>query len=534
VADTAQATIVCGFLEELTSAMTTPAVSELHQLQINRSPSMNATSSADSPLAHALAPLAPPQRREHAEAVVLRIIRGLTGESAAVVDVETPLMEAGVDSLAATELSSRLRSLTGVALSPTLVFEQPTPRAVAAHLVELVAEPGAVAVHATTLPKSSLITSAGVPADACVPVSSFQHQLVLHQQLQPQSTAYNEPVTVTPTYTLAEPIVRAALQALVRRHAALRTYYGLDIRAAALYQVVLPEDSFVVPLVCCAAEASWSLCLDRELRMPFDLFAAPPIRAIQLQADPPRLVVNVHHVAADMDAIVIIRAELAAHCAALALHRLPPPLPPLEFEYVDFALWEQSRGLDASALSWWSSQLQGAPELLDLPLDRPRPDVQATDGRHTYVHLDPDLTAGVGYLCVAAGATLNSALLTVWSAMLLHLSGQTDVVVGLPHSMRCGANTHPGLASPSSPPAHMRAGIQRSCDPWWGCLSTRCPCGKRGPARVPLSPSDRRSEGRGRYSSRRTSRCTASLQHTARIVRPLTQLSSRRCSRPTA
>ena len=60
---------------------------------------------------------------------MLRVVRDLTGAPAAALTAETPLMEAGVDSLAATELSMRLRSLTGVALSPTLVFEQPTPRA---------------------------------------------------------------------------------------------------------------------------------------------------------------------------------------------------------------------------------------------------------------------------------------------------------------------------------------------------------------------------------------------------------------------
>ena len=45
-------------------------------------------------------------------------------------------MEAGIDSLAATELSSRLRAVAGVGLSPTLVFEQPTPRTIAAQILE--------------------------------------------------------------------------------------------------------------------------------------------------------------------------------------------------------------------------------------------------------------------------------------------------------------------------------------------------------------------------------------------------------------
>ena len=83
------------------------------------------------------------------EESVLRAVRELTGAPASDVAAETPLMEAGVDSLAATELSSRLRSLTGMALSPTLVFEQPTSRAVAEHLLEQVAGTEVVAMVAT-------------------------------------------------------------------------------------------------------------------------------------------------------------------------------------------------------------------------------------------------------------------------------------------------------------------------------------------------------------------------------------------------
>jgi hypothetical protein len=76
------------------------------------------------------------QRRNHFEAVVMRVLQELTRVPATSLSSHTPLMEAGVDSLAATELSLRLRSLTGVMLSPTMVFEQPTPRSIAVHILE--------------------------------------------------------------------------------------------------------------------------------------------------------------------------------------------------------------------------------------------------------------------------------------------------------------------------------------------------------------------------------------------------------------
>ena len=107
--------------------------------------SVTATAAADlssmpaegSALAHALAPLAPAQRSTHVEALVLRVVRELTGAPSSALTAETPLMEAGIDSLAATELSSRLRAVAGVGLSPTVVFEHPTPRAISTHLLEL-------------------------------------------------------------------------------------------------------------------------------------------------------------------------------------------------------------------------------------------------------------------------------------------------------------------------------------------------------------------------------------------------------------
>ena len=72
------------------------------------------------------------------EGLVLRVVRELTGEGGEITP-STPLMEAGVDSLAATELANRLQADTGLRLSPTLVFEQPTPRAIAAHVLEVLA-----------------------------------------------------------------------------------------------------------------------------------------------------------------------------------------------------------------------------------------------------------------------------------------------------------------------------------------------------------------------------------------------------------
>ncbi|MFP6707988.1 MAG: acyl carrier protein, partial [Alphaproteobacteria bacterium] len=137
--------------EALDAVVAMPALAEVRRLtRIAASIALAGAAGVGSALAQALAPLAPSQRRAYAEAAVLRVARELAGAASEALDAETPLMEAGVDSLAATELSSRLRSLTGVALSPTLVFEQPTPRAVATHLLEQAAHSAAATSMAPT------------------------------------------------------------------------------------------------------------------------------------------------------------------------------------------------------------------------------------------------------------------------------------------------------------------------------------------------------------------------------------------------
>ena len=81
-----------------------------------------------------LAVIAANEREPHIGKVVLDIVHDLSGSKGASVD--TPLMEAGVDSLAATELSNRLAKLTELTLPFTLLFEYPTSRAVSGYVLE--------------------------------------------------------------------------------------------------------------------------------------------------------------------------------------------------------------------------------------------------------------------------------------------------------------------------------------------------------------------------------------------------------------
>ena len=362
---------------------------------------------------------------------VLEIVERTVGSTT---DADQSLIEAGVDSLGAVELRNLLQHASGMALPSSITFDHPTARQLGT-VFEKHSPRGGASTN-VTLPKSAFNSIVGAPADAQLPCSSFQHQLLLHQLLFPQSTAYNEALTITMDSCLSASLARAALASLVWRHAVLRTYFVFDMGRAQFHQAVFSADGFVVPLKHSTLSSSWGDELEDEICTPFDLFHAPPIRAMLLVAEQSQLVVTVHHVAADLEALKIIHMELAAHCTSLAHGVVPEMLNPLKFEYVDFAVWESARAEDDVGLQWWLSQLSDVPEVITLPQGRTRPAVQATPGVNIEFHLRSDLVARLNGLCVSAGATLNCGLLSFWGALLLHMSGQSDVVVGVPHSMR--------------------------------------------------------------------------------------------------
>ncbi|HYH80070.1 MAG TPA: amino acid adenylation domain-containing protein, partial [Longimicrobium sp.] len=115
------------------------------------------------------------------------------------------------------------------------------------------------------------------------------------------------------------------------------------------------------------------------------------------------------------------------------------PLPELAVQYADYAMWqrEQLRGqvLDRH-LAYWKEHLAGAPELLELPTDRPRPAVQTYRGAHEGIMLSGELLARLEALGRGEGATLFMTLLSAFQVLLGRYGGSEDVVVGSPISGR--------------------------------------------------------------------------------------------------
>ena len=231
-----------------------------------------------------------------------------------------------------------------------------------------------------------------------------------------------------------------ALDALVARHEALRTTFmqvdGVPrqrIAPAAASRFHLAEHDLAGRA---GAKAELERLAAEEGRAPFDLERGPLVRGrlVRLADDDHVLLVTMHHIVSDAWSSEVFFSELATLYAAFREGR-EAALPELPVQYADYAVW-QRRWVGGEVLraqaDYWTRTLSGAPELLELPTDHPRPARQDHAGAQLGLELGEALTAGLRALSRRHGTTLFTTLLAAWAVVLGRLSGQADVVVGSP------------------------------------------------------------------------------------------------------
>ncbi len=277
-----------------------------------------------------------------------------------------------------------------------------------------------------------------------LPLSCSQRQLWFLDQLAPGNPFYNNPAALRLRGPVDVGALAAALAEVVRRHEALRTVF--ESADGEPSQVVRPPGPVPFPVTDLSAlaadqrEEHARQAARADARAPFDLAAGPLLRAslLRLAPDEHHLLLNVHHVVADGWSIGILIRELAC-CYAARVSGEPSALPPLPVQYADYALWQRDRlrgGELERQLAYWTGRLAGAPTLLALPADRPRPAVQRFAGGYHEVTVPPEVVAGLREVAQEAGATLFMALVAALSVLLWRLSGTDDLCVGTPFAGR--------------------------------------------------------------------------------------------------
>ncbi|NMO14854.1 amino acid adenylation domain-containing protein [Pyxidicoccus fallax] len=348
------------------------------------------------------------------------------------VGVKDHFFELGGHSLLATQVVARLRTALRTEVPLQAFFEAPTLEALAERVDAARGDTEATPVVPPLLP---------VPRTAnALPVSFAQQRLWLLDRLEPGSTAYTILAALRLQGTLNVRALVLAFHALLARHESLRTVFGEDAQGPT--QVILPPGPPDMGLVDLRGlpeserEAEAHALAEDEARRPFDLARGPLVRALlaRLGEGHHLMVVSMHHIISDGWSSAVLIRELSALYEAFARGE-EPRLPPLPAQYADYAVWQRQwlKGeVVESQLGWWKQQLAGAPSLLELPTDKPRPEVLSPRGGRVPVRLGEPVSTALKALCHRVGVTPFMALLAGFVGLLAHESGQQDVLVGSP------------------------------------------------------------------------------------------------------
>ncbi|WP_436498691.1 non-ribosomal peptide synthetase [Actinokineospora sp. HUAS TT18] len=260
---------------------------------------------------------------------------------------------------------------------------------------------------------------------APLPVSPAQRGLWLSDQLMPESSVYNVFCSVRLRGTLDVAALRLAVAGVVERHEMLRSVFpavdGVPVRRVLdRVDVPVPLDEVDPDDVDRIAQA-W--CEE-----PFDLAAGPllRLRLLRLGPDDHVLCVAVHHIVCDGQSLRVFFDDLAAFYAG------QPPAP----------LAAELPAEPSTDVDWWRDHLAGAPDLLTVLADRPRPAVRGPAGATLVTTIPDDLLSEVAALARRSRMTPFMVLLAGFGAVLGRLSGAAEVLVGSPVSNRHEPESH--------------------------------------------------------------------------------------------
>ncbi|MFD5083006.1 amino acid adenylation domain-containing protein [Kitasatospora sp. NPDC058406] len=392
--------------------------------------------------------VAPRDAREEALCELFAKVLGVPA-----VGVHDSFFDLGGHSLLATRLVSQIRAALGVEVQVRALFETPSVAGLAHRLAadadgtdpEVVGHDGAAPAPRPE-PRPALRPG---PRPAELPLSFAQQRLWILDRVQGPSATYNIPMAVRLTGALDVDALRAALADLTDRHEPLRTTFP-DTGGVPRQHVLDPAAGRPGLAVTEVPGPGADEAVAAAARYRFDLAREAPLHAELLVHGPERhtLVLVVHHIAADGWSVALLGRDLATAYTARLAGR-PPHWTPLPVQYADYTLWqrrllggpEDPDSVRARQLDHWRRALDGLPERIALPVDRPHPAEASHHGGTVAFRWDAGLHDAVAALARRHDTSEFMVVHAALAALLHRLGGGDDLPIGATVAGRTDAAT---------------------------------------------------------------------------------------------
>ncbi|WP_434756433.1 amino acid adenylation domain-containing protein [Paenibacillus amylolyticus] len=282
-----------------------------------------------------------------------------------------------------------------------------------------------------------------------LPLSYAQEQIWFLEQYDPGDFSYNSTWSVTMSGKLDRSVFNQSVKEIVNRHEILRSVYKtVDGRPV---QCILPLSDYsanYIDLSDMSVEMQiikLTELYEIEISTPLSLESAPLLRITIIKKEEEKyiLLLTMHHIVSDGLSFSILWNEIF-QLYQCTLKRSPNRLEELPFQYADYACWQREStelGHYAKELDYWKNTLTGAPEVLELPLDRPRPAIQSSKGDILRFQLSHESYKRIKELSQNNSCTLFMTLLAAFNVLLYRYTSQDDIIIGCPVSNRMASGT---------------------------------------------------------------------------------------------
>jgi hypothetical protein len=282
-----------------------------------------------------------------------------------------------------------------------------------------------------------------------IPMTPSQQGIWLIDHFNPGNAAYNIPEAFLFNFSLDLELLQKSIDLLIARHEILRTSFHEE--DGELYQAIAAEahiEAGCTDLRSLSEAEAASRCrsLIREhAQRPFDLRFPPLVRFhfFRVTAQRDVLLVNIHHIIADLQALFILREELMV-CYQAFSAKAAPDLPGLPLQFADYALWVDQQLRDGkmeSQVQYWREKLAGLPPFLELPISGAYPEKRSFGGAKVALIVPSAVCRALTRIGRECGATPFMTFLAGFAVLIARFSGQHDFCIGSPVTQRTRVET---------------------------------------------------------------------------------------------